>query len=76
MNPNWNDWRTEWRLVNGDCQVLLADRMRQLVEERASTDAPFRFVVNVGDNFYPAGVTGIDDPVRGSCTCMPYCTYT
>ena len=58
-----HDWRVEWRLTNGACQGLLADRMRAVAEARQYTDAPFKFVVNVGDNFYPAGVWGTADPV-------------
>jgi hypothetical protein len=45
------DWRDEARVVTPDCQFLLAGEMRRLVVERAATE-PFRFVVNVGDNFY------------------------
>ena len=37
--------------------------MRAVARERDGTDKPFKFVVNVGDNFYPAGVWGTMDPV-------------
>ena len=42
----YTDWRIEWRLANGQCQGLLADRMRAVAAERQNTDHPFRFVVN------------------------------
>ena len=59
----YTDWRLEYRLANGDCQGKLADRMREVAAERAQTELPFKFVVNVGDNFYPAGVVSVNDPV-------------
>jgi hypothetical protein len=59
----YEDWRFEYRVVTPACQPRMADRMRALAEERANTERPFKFVVNVGDNFYPAGVTGVDDHV-------------
>lgn len=37
--------------------------MREVAALRADSDAPFKFVVNAGDNFYPAGVHGVQDEV-------------
>ena len=67
--PKWDgkregweaDWRTEGRLVTPQCQGAIADRMREIAKAREGTEAPFKFVINAGDNFYPAGVHGIDD---------------
>ena len=58
-----NDWRRETRIVNGECQGVLASMMKQEAARLAETAAPLRFVVNAGDNFYPTGVTGVNDPV-------------
>ena len=52
--------------MTGDCQSLLADRMRSVAALRAGTAAPFKFVINTGDNFYPSGVYGVDDAVWDS----------
>ena len=57
------DWRIEWRLANGVCQGKLAERMRAVAAQLKNTEKPLKFVVNVGDNFYPAGVMGKDDSV-------------
>ena len=43
--------------------------MRAVAAERENTEKPFKFVVNVGDNFYPAGVSSVTDPgVLQACT--------
>ena len=40
------------------CQGLIAEHMRREAEERGDV----AFVVNVGDSFYPSGVSSVDDP--------------
>ena len=37
--------------------------MRAVAAQLKNTEKPLKFVVNVGDNFYPAGVMGKDDSV-------------
>ena len=83
MDHGWaHDWRVEWRLTNGECQGKLASRMREVVAARKDTEKPFKFVVNVGDNFYPAGVVNTEDPgtqpagallpaLPHACACAP-----
>lgn len=57
------DWRHEGSIVTPQCQGILANAMREEAKALEHTDRPVRFVVNAGDNFYPAGVNGVGDPV-------------
>ncbi|MBI4550692.1 MAG: metallophosphoesterase [Candidatus Latescibacteria bacterium] len=50
----FGDWGT-----GGNSQRAVADGMAGIV---ARTDRGADFVIGTGDNFYPDGVTGIDDP--------------
>jgi len=43
---------------SGDCQRGIADRMLKKMEQLGDV----KFVINVGDSFYPDGVTGKGDP--------------
>eukprot|EP00928_Gymnodinium_smaydae_P023872 TRINITY_DN19528_c0_g2_i1.p1 TRINITY_DN19528_c0_g2~~TRINITY_DN19528_c0_g2_i1.p1 ORF type:complete len:418 (-),score=55.34 TRINITY_DN19528_c0_g2_i1:427-1680(-) len=45
-------------LKGGACQRVIADRMLEKMEELGDV----KFVINVGDSFYPGGVTNKSDP--------------
>lgn len=47
------DWGRDGRMRQTDVAQAMA---------RAAADAGSRFVISVGDNFYPAGVQSVDDP--------------
>lgn len=68
-HPKWNaDWRGAWKekgespmsVVTTDCQMKLAKLMADESNKVLGTRKEVKFVVNTGDNFYPAGVTGVD----------------
>merc|ERR1719436_261052 len=57
------DWgyddESHWVNINGDvCVKAIAEKMRKTMEELGDV----RFVINVGDSFYPSGVASKDDP--------------
>mgnify|MGYP006142918743 CR=1 FL=1 len=58
-----DDFRVEPNVCTPVCQGLLADAMAQEAAVLAQTAAPVKFVLAAGDNFYPAGVSGLNDPV-------------
>ena len=59
----YHNWQRERVICTAECQGKLATRMAYVAAELAGTTKPVKFVVNAGDNFYPAGVISVDDPV-------------
>ncbi|EOD40413.1 hypothetical protein EMIHUDRAFT_222903 [Emiliania huxleyi CCMP1516] len=57
FDPGMHVWRGA-EAVKQRCQGLIAEHMRREAEERGDV----AFVVNVGDSFYPSGVSSVDDP--------------
>lgn len=59
----YKDWREEGQICTPQCQYILADAMAAEARRLTQTEMPVKFVVNAGDNFYPAGVSGVHDQV-------------
>jgi len=53
-----HDGATHGNCFSSQCQTKIADRM----DEEMAKLGDVKFVINVGDSFYPRGLTGKDDP--------------
>jgi len=53
----WDQW-AHGNLVSSSCQQAIANKMLSKMNELGDV----KFVVNVGDSFYPNGLSGKDDP--------------
>eukprot|EP00930_Biecheleria_cincta_P089951 TRINITY_DN7929_c1_g1_i1.p1 TRINITY_DN7929_c1_g1~~TRINITY_DN7929_c1_g1_i1.p1 ORF type:complete len:456 (+),score=74.35 TRINITY_DN7929_c1_g1_i1:59-1426(+) len=54
----WDPYVHGWNLKKPTCQNLVAQKMLEKSRELGDV----QFVINVGDSFYPNGVTGKNDP--------------
>lgn len=53
----YDKWSHGWDINGSYCQSLIADTMLKKMEELGDVE----FIINVGDSFYPSGVTGKSD---------------